>query len=521
MVRTALMWVASLALAAPASAQWTLAWSDEFDGPSLDTGVWEHMLGSGTAYGLPAGWGNNELQIYTSDSANSYVQNGSLHLVAVKTGGSSYTSARLRTQGNLDILYGRIEARMKIPSGQGMWPAFWMLPTGSPYGGWASSGEIDIMESTGIADRVYGTIHFGDYWPNNASNGGSYAGGNDYGSTFHTMAIEWEPDQMRWYMDNVMYHSVNSSQWYSVAAPGNSRAPFDTPFHLLLNVAVGGDWPGYPDGSTVFPQTLEVDYVRVYTAGSGSSTELQNAGFESGGSPFASWGTFGNVLPNIHQVQLFPFAGASHAKMYGQFVGGANDCGVYQSVDAAPGEVWTATVQAAHEGFDAIQGTNRGFMSLLFHDALGNQLADHPIDTLDASSPTDVYQPFSVTATAPPGTASAQIVLGFYQSATNPRAGAIYYDAATLTAAPAACSPADLTTQGAGAGDPGYGEPDGQVTAADLNYFVNAWVSGGLAIADVTTQGAGLGDPEFGVPDGSVTAADLNYYVNLWVPGCP
>jgi|GEM_PF-1341350 len=515
MFRTALVSAVSLALAVPASAQWTLAWSDEFDGTSIDTGVWEHMLGDGSAYGNP-GWGNNELQIYTSDAANSYVQDGSLHIVAIKSG-SNYTSARLRTQGSVDIQYGRIEARMKLPTGQGIWPAFWMLPTNSPYGGWAASGEIDIMESINDANRVYGTIHYGDYWPNNASTGGSYGGGIDYSAGFHVMAIEWEPDQIRWYMDGIQYASVNSSTWWSVAAPGNPRAPFDTPFHMLLNIAVGGDWPGYPDGSTQFPQTLEVDYVRVYQAGTGAEG-LQNGGFESG---LGWWSGFGNSIPNIYQVQLFPYEGASHAKLFGQFISGANDCGLYQNVDAAPGEEWTASVYAAHESSDAIEGSNKGFLSLLFHDAFGNQLADHPIDTLDSSSPTDVYQPFSVTATAPPGTARAQIVLGFHQGASSPRAGAIYYDAATLTAAPTACGAADLTTQGAGTGDPGYGVPDGQVTASDLNYFVNAYVVGDASIADITTQGAGSGDPGYGVPDGSVTAADLQYYVNLWVAGCP
>jgi len=264
--RTMLSTALSLAfLAGIAHAEPTLVWSDEFDGTTLDLTKWEPMIGDGCSYGN-CNWGNNEWQYYTSRPENVTVSGGYLTITARREnyGGKQYTSARLRTKGLADFLYGRIEASMIIPDAGGVWPAFWMLPTNSPYGGWAASGEIDIMESTNAADRVYGTIHYGDNWPNNASSGGSTTmGGTDFGADFHTYALEWDTNIMRWYVDDVLYSSKTSSTWYSTAAPSNPLAPFDTPFHILLNVAVGGDWPGSPTAAD-YPVSMIVDYVRVY-----------------------------------------------------------------------------------------------------------------------------------------------------------------------------------------------------------------------------------------------------------------
>lgn len=253
-------------LAATAHAQWTQIWAEEFNQAALDAANWEMQIGTGTAYGLPAGWGNDELQYYTNLPANLQVSNGTLKIIAREQtfGGRSYTSARIRTLGKFEFQWGRVEARMKLPSTRGVWPALWMLPTDSPYGGWASSGEIDIMESVNFADRIYGTLHFGSAWPNNASTGGSFANGTDFSQNFHDYAVEWDPDQIRWYIDGQLYSTKNADQWFSASGSGNARAPFDHQFHLLLNIAVGGGFPGNPDGSSQWPQTLEVDYVRVF-----------------------------------------------------------------------------------------------------------------------------------------------------------------------------------------------------------------------------------------------------------------
>ncbi|MBK7406277.1 MAG: family 16 glycosylhydrolase [Phycisphaerales bacterium] len=258
----AFVFAATVATAQP---QWEVLWADEFDGAQIDPSRWEYMLGDGTAYGLPAGWGNNELEYYTSRPENSFISAGILHIVArdERYMGHDYTSARLRTRGLEDIQYGRIEARMRVPRGQGLWPAFWMLPTDSPYGGWAASGEIDIIETINIPLQAHGTLHFGGQWPNNTSNGGSVSLGVDLSQAFHTYAIEWRPDSITWFIDGTAYHTVTSNQWWSENGGANNRAPFDTAFHMLLNVAVGGNWPGPPDGSTQFPQELLVDWVRV------------------------------------------------------------------------------------------------------------------------------------------------------------------------------------------------------------------------------------------------------------------
>jgi len=246
-------------------AQWSLHWADEFDGSNLDLSKWEFMIGNGGAYGNP-GWGNNELQYYTNFASNLSVGNGTMKITAIKTnfGGQEYTSARIRTINRLDFKWGRVEARIKLPSTSGVWPAFWMLPTDSPYGGWASSGEIDIMESVNNADRIYGTLHHGGQWPQNQHTGSSIATGIDYSQDFHVYAIEWDPNEIRWYLDGTQFGTKITSDWFSSAASSNPRAPFDSNFHLLLNVAVGGNFPGNPNGSAQWPQTMEVDWVRVF-----------------------------------------------------------------------------------------------------------------------------------------------------------------------------------------------------------------------------------------------------------------
>ena len=242
----------------------TLVWSDEFDGASLDPNTWFFETGDGSQYGIP-GWGNNELEYYLPDNAQ--IVDGKLTITARKEsiGAFNYTSARINTRDRFAVRFGRIEASMRLPGGQGIWPAFWMLGQDSPYGNWPASGEIDIMEAVNLGgaggNTVLGTIHYGTSFPSDyVFSGESYLVPSDATAEFHTYAVEWDATEIRWYVDDVMYAMRNN--WYST---GDFPAPFDVPFYLIFNVAVGGNLPGSPNATTTFPVTMEVDWVRVYS----------------------------------------------------------------------------------------------------------------------------------------------------------------------------------------------------------------------------------------------------------------
>jgi beta-glucanase (GH16 family) len=242
----------------------TLVWADEFDAARLDPEVWFFENGDGSQYGIP-GWGNNELQWYLEDSAE--LRDGLLVITAREesVGGKNYSSARLNTRDRFAFKYGRIEARIRFPGGQGIWPAFWMLPQDDVYGTWAASGEIDIVEAVNLGgsggNTVFGTIHFGGEFPANVFAGNEYLVPTDATAEFHTYALEWDAAEMRWYVDGILYSTQNS--WSTAAAP--FPAPFDERFYILFNLAVGGNLPGAPSAATEFPVTMEVDYVRVYS----------------------------------------------------------------------------------------------------------------------------------------------------------------------------------------------------------------------------------------------------------------
>jgi beta-glucanase (GH16 family) len=253
--------------ASPSSAQWTLVWSDEFNGPDgsvVDASKWVTETGGN-------GWGNDELEYYTSRPQNAYQQNGNLVIKVLQekyTGSDgvtrNYTSARLKTLGKFSQTYGRFEARIKIPRGQGIWPAFWMLGNDVDKPGWPDCGEIDIMENIGKEPAlVHGTIHGPGYSGAN-SIGGAYGvpGGPAIADNFHLFAVEWEPNAIRFYVDEHLYTTRTPADLSKGA-----KWVYDHPFFLLLNVAVGGSWPGNPDASSTFPQAMLVDYVRVYRRG--------------------------------------------------------------------------------------------------------------------------------------------------------------------------------------------------------------------------------------------------------------
>jgi len=246
---------------APTSyAGYTLAWADEFNSGSLDPNAW--MVQGGDGCPNLCGWGNNELEYYTARPDNLFFQDGKLIIEAKKEmfNGKNYTSSKIISKGKKFFKFGRIDIRAKLPKGKGIWPALWMLPENNVYGGWPTSGEIDIMELVGHEpNKVYGTLHFG---PGPASTmisrGYTLPGGGIFNDEFHVFSMEWKMDQIKLFVDGNLYSTVNKPDL------GAAVYPFNEDFFFIFNLAVGGNWPGNPDSSTYFPQWLIVDYVRIY-----------------------------------------------------------------------------------------------------------------------------------------------------------------------------------------------------------------------------------------------------------------
>jgi len=244
-----------------------LVWSDEFNGPdgsAPDPAKW-------IAVDNGSGYGNNELEYYTARPTNLREQNGSLVITARResyTGSDSisrtYTSGRIESRGRFELKYGRIEARIKIPKGKGIWPAFWMLGADFDKIGWPACGEIDIMENIGVEpSTIHGSLHGPGYSGANPLSG-KYTLPNQrrFGDGYHVFAIEWEPRQIRFYVDDILYETRTPGD-----VPAGNHWVFDHPFYIVLNLAVGGYWPGVPDATTRFPMSMLVDYVRVYRMG--------------------------------------------------------------------------------------------------------------------------------------------------------------------------------------------------------------------------------------------------------------
>jgi len=250
---------------------WSLVWSDEFNGPSgstVDSTKWSFNIGGG-------GWGNDELETYTSRPVNAELQDGALVITVLKETLKGpdkitrhYTSARLLTKNKFSQTYGRFEARIKIPYGQGIWPAFWLLGDNIDNAHWPNCGEIDIMENIGKEPSiVHGTFHGPGYsGKNGLSAAYTLPGGQKFSDDYHTFAVEWEANVMRFYVDARLYKTRTPAD----LPPGKAWV-FNHPFFLILNVAVGGNFPGSPDATTAFPQLMKVDYVRVYQRSSNGS----------------------------------------------------------------------------------------------------------------------------------------------------------------------------------------------------------------------------------------------------------
>lgn len=280
-----------------------LAFKDEFNGAAgsaIDTAKWTAEIGGG-------GWGNQELEYYTNSTDNAYLDgSGSLVIRAVKLtpplsltcwyGPCQYTSARLITKGKFEQKFGKFEARIKLPRGQGIWPAFWMLGNNIDTVGWPNCGEIDIMENIGKEpSTVHGTIH-GPGYSGGSGIGAAYSLTNNqrFADDYHIYAVEWEPKAMRWYVDGNLFKTITTKD-----LPAGTEWVFNHPFFMLLNLAVGGNWPGYPDNTTVFPQVMLVDYVRVYQPKIASTSAASYTGSTVAVESISS--VFGNNLAAVTQ----------------------------------------------------------------------------------------------------------------------------------------------------------------------------------------------------------------------------
>lgn len=477
---------ATSAAAGLASAQ-TLLWSDEFD--TFDTNTWEALTGDGSQFGIP-GWGNNELQWYTGRAENVRVENGELIITAKRDniGGKFYSSARIRTQGAADFRYGRFEARIKLPSTTGIWPAFWMLPTNSPYGGWPASGEIDIMESTNFADDIVGTLHFGNAGEGSTQNGGSINTGEDYSQQYAVYRVDWYPDRIEWYLDGQRYHTAYSTSWFS-SATSNFLAPFNQDFHFILNVAVGGNYPGNPNGSSQFPQQMLVDWVRVYE-------------FDDLQTPFS--GVL--AIPGTIEMERYDRGGQGYSFNESDE---DNNGGAFRSSESVdiettfgggfhvgwirPGEWIEYTVDVAGQ-----PGTTRTFdLTARVASAESGGSFRLEVDGQDVSGPisfggTGAWQSFGTVdgaVTLPTG----QHVLRFVNLGNGPTQE---FNIDTLTFEAAGCGPADLA------------QPLGVLDLADVDRFILAYT-------------IGFDDADLAAPIGVLDLADIDTFISSFLAGCP
>lgn len=441
----------------PDPSQWQMVFEENFDATTLDPAKWRIEDAALVK--------NNELQYYAPDEV--YTENGHLVLRSRQRsyGGRNYTSGLVDTIGRFALTYGRVEARMKLPRGQGLWPAFWMLPAD---GAWPP--EIDIMELLGNnPNRVYMTHHWGA-WPNVSHYGCDFSG-PDFSQGYHTFTIEWTPDHINWYVDGVL------------RCFASSPIP-DRPMYIILNTAVGGDWPGNPNAQTVFPQYTEIDYVRAWTRGDlVQPNTLWNRSFDDGNAvanppiPLPAWTVFGNTYKNTNVSRT----GGASMKVFGNFNGQPNSSGGMQSLVARPGEVWSAEVWARHISGDLLAPGNSAIIKLEWLDEVGGVIGSNQSTVLTSTSAANTWIRGTTGATAPPGAVRARLAL--LVSQVNNGAGAAYFDDSLLTrvSAPPPCA-ADF-------------DNSGSLSVNDLFVFLNRYFGncpaadyngdGGLSVQDI------------------------------------
>jgi hypothetical protein len=385
--------------------------------------------------------------------------------------------------------YGRVEVRAKVPNGQGFWPAIWLLPRGAA---WPAGGELDIMEARGdLPWRISSAVHWGWDVANHQYVSQAYESGANFQEGFHDYAMEWEVGTVRFYVDGVLHYTVFEP---AVGIPS-------TPKSIVLNLAVGGDYSGYPDWTTPFPSEFDIEYVRVWQRQPWVDPPISlvaDPGFEADDGAMADWGRFGNTIENVTSDWGTPLDGARSLKMYGQFDGEANVSGAFQNIAINGGERITAGAHALIRSEDSIVGTgNTAYLKVEFYSEAGAEygsdafIEEFTTVLADGGSPVDTWTPAELTGIAPTDAVEARVTLLFEQPAAN-EGGAVFIDSVTFDAIDCA---ADLAV------------PYGVLDLADINAFV-----GGFVIQNETADLDG---------NGIFDLADIARFLNAFTSGCP
>jgi beta-glucanase (GH16 family) len=426
----------SICIAQPQISGYDHAWSDEFTGTALDTGLWTPANTNITT--------NNSLQDYLPSQVT--VSGGNLVITSdnVSSRGRDYrsglvTSTALQKHGRWDI-------RAKLPTSKGMWPAIWLLPD-TP--NWPSQGEIDIMENRGDeANTTSSAFHYGTNPPFNhqfvfqeqqARHNGAM---ENYHNSFHKYSVEWDPSQLRFYVDDVHHYTVRDSDvgGFLSSSVGDMR--------LIMNTAIGGNFLDNPDSSTVWPQTFEIDYVHAYTkSAAGPTLTFENGGFETNGGSLAHWTTFGNAMTNVSSGNDFVDDGSEALKLYGQFSGSDNYSGVEQGISIQGGDEVVIKASSFISSMDSILDTdNTVFLKVDYYSenyglfGSGEYLGTESVEIANGTSILDAWQDFELTSFAPGGAVEARVAIVFAQ--LNGEGGAVWVDNVSITAIPEPASAA-------------------------------------------------------------------------------
>ncbi|MFG0305516.1 MAG: family 16 glycosylhydrolase [Phycisphaerales bacterium JB040] len=458
----------------------TPIFEDQFDGGSINYGVWQVANWPGE--------NNNESQYYHPNQVS--VGGGMLRLRADRdpnwSFGREYNSGLVRTWQEWS--YGRVEVRAKLPYGRGFWPAIWLLPRTTP---WPQGGEIDIMEARGdLPYRMSSAVHWGWDAASRQYVSSAYESGADFTQGFHDYAVEWDVGTVGFFVDGVEHYRVYEP---AVGIPGTAKS-------IILNLAVGGDYSGYPDWTTPFPSTFEIDYVRVWQRPEWVEPPVSliaDAGFEAGDGAMADWSRFGNTIGNVTSDWGTANDGARSLKLYGQFNGAENYSGAFQNVAVTGGSSFTAGTHALTRSEDSVAGTsNTALLKVEFYSQAGAPyeseyfLEEYATTVADGGSPEDTWSYSEVSGIVPDDAVEARVTLLFRQPASNP-GGAVFIDGVTFETVELC----EADTNG-----------DGILDNGDIGYFVALFL-GGAPSADFNA-------------DGILDNGDIGAFVQAYLSGC-